>query len=239
MVAPFIARDLGVRRRRTRVSSAHAPDCGTLAARLPCPVVVARVRSVCTGPRVQHSARPAAPHLGEKTMTRHLPSLAARGAAEWPTTPLPPDAVLRPAAAGGDTIQVTLVGGDVSQRRRLADLLAQVAGIDVTGWSDTPRSQAVLEAIAGMDVVVAPTAPPTTVVRRPRLSPRQRDVLTAYSASNELLEVVARRLGMKAETFKTHLRRIRVKYEDVGRPAPTRRDLYVRAVQDGLLPPPA
>ena len=40
------------------------------------------------------------------------------------------------------------------------------------------------------------------------------------------------------ETLKTHLRRIRLKYEQVGRPAPTRRDLYVRAIEDGLLPPP-
>jgi DNA-binding CsgD family transcriptional regulator len=44
---------------------------------------------------------------------------------------------------------------------------------------------------------------------------------------------------MDLETLKTHLRRIRVKYRAVGRPAPTRRDLYVRAVEDGLLPPPS
>jgi hypothetical protein len=49
----------------------------------------------------------------------------------------------------------------------------------------------------------------------------------------------ARSLGMDQETFKTHLRRIRVKYRAVGRPAPTRRDLYVRAVEDGPLPPPS
>jgi hypothetical protein len=44
---------------------------------------------------------------------------------------------------------------------------------------------------------------------------------------------------MDRETLKTHLRRIRMKYAEVGRPAPTRRDLYVRAVEDGLVPPPA
>jgi hypothetical protein len=44
---------------------------------------------------------------------------------------------------------------------------------------------------------------------------------------------------MDRETLKTHLRRIRAKYAEVGRPAPTRRDLYVRAVEDGLVPPPA
>ncbi|WP_448626355.1 hypothetical protein [Geodermatophilus sp. URMC 64] len=76
-------------------------------------------------------------------------------------------------------------------------------------------------------------------LRRPRLAPRQREVLMAYVAGSDLLPTVARELGMDRETLKTHLRRIRVKYAEVGRPAPTRRDLYVRAVEDGLIPPPA
>jgi DNA-binding CsgD family transcriptional regulator len=76
-------------------------------------------------------------------------------------------------------------------------------------------------------------------VRRPRLAPRQREVLVAYVAGSDLLPTVARALGMDRETLKTHLRRIRAKYAEVGRPAPTRRDLYVRAVEDGLVPPPA
>jgi DNA-binding CsgD family transcriptional regulator len=80
-------------------------------------------------------------------------------------------------------------------------------------------------------------APPP--VRRPALSPRQRDVLVAYVAGSALLPTVARSLGMDRETLKTHLRRIRAKYDEVGRPAPTRRDLYVRAVEDGLVEPPA
>jgi DNA-binding CsgD family transcriptional regulator len=79
----------------------------------------------------------------------------------------------------------------------------------------------------------------TSGVRRPRLAPRQRQVLIAYVAGSELLPTVARELGMDRETLKTHLRRIRTKYAEVGRPAPTRRDLYVRAVEDGLVPPPS
>ena len=75
--------------------------------------------------------------------------------------------------------------------------------------------------------------------RRPRLAPRQREVLVAYVAGSDLLPTVARELRMDRETLKTHLRRIRAKYAEVGRPAPTRRDLYVRAVEDGLVPPPA
>jgi DNA-binding CsgD family transcriptional regulator len=83
-----------------------------------------------------------------------------------------------------------------------------------------------------------PSAAPTEG-RRPQLSRRQREVLIAYMSSGDLLPTIARRLGMDPETVKTHLRRIRTKYADVGRPAPTRRDLYVRAVEDGLLPPPS
>jgi DNA-binding CsgD family transcriptional regulator len=75
--------------------------------------------------------------------------------------------------------------------------------------------------------------------RRPQLSTRQRDVLVAYVSSSDLQPTIARRLGMDPETVKTHLRRIRLKYAAAGRPAPTRRDLYVRAVEDGLLPPPS
>jgi FixJ family two-component response regulator len=73
----------------------------------------------------------------------------------------------------------------------------------------------------------------------PQLAPRQREVLVAYVATNDVLPTVARRLGMERETLKTHLRRIRDKYQAVGRPAPTRRDLYVRALEDGLIAPPA
>jgi DNA-binding NarL/FixJ family response regulator len=80
--------------------------------------------------------------------------------------------------------------------------------------------------------------PPTTV-RRPHLSPRQREVLLAYVSSSDLLPTVARRLGMDPETVKTHLRRIRAKYTEADRAAPTRRDLYARAMEDGLLPPPS
>ena len=75
--------------------------------------------------------------------------------------------------------------------------------------------------------------------RRPHLSPRQCEVLIAYVSSGDLLPTVARRLGMDPETAKTHLRRIRAKYAEVGRPAPTRRDLYARALEDGLIRPPS
>jgi DNA-binding CsgD family transcriptional regulator len=80
--------------------------------------------------------------------------------------------------------------------------------------------------------------PEPAALPRPQLAARQREVLVAYAAGNDLLPTLARRLGMEPETLKTHLRRIRAKYAEVGRPAPTRRDLYIRAVEDELLRPP-
>jgi hypothetical protein len=64
-------------------------------------------------------------------------------------------------------------------------------------------------------------------------------VLLAYVSTNDVQSAVARSLGTGAETLNTHVRRIRAKYADAGRPAPTRRDLYVRAIEDGFLPPPS
>lgn len=144
------------------------------------------------------------------------------------------------AAPDGGTLRVTVVGADTGQRRRLVELLARTAGIEVQGWADSPQALAALDSCAELGVVIVEPAPalPRPERRRPRLAARQREVMIAYAGSNDLVKVVARRLAMRPETLKTHLRRIRAKYEEVGRPARTRRDLYVLAVQDGLLPPP-
>ena len=92
---------------------------------------------------------------------------------------------------------------------------------------------AVVRAAAALDAGAAGRAV------RPQFAARQREVLVAYVTGSNLLPTVARELGMGPETLKTHLRRIRAKYAEAGRPAPTRHDLYVRAVEDGLVPPPA
>jgi DNA-binding CsgD family transcriptional regulator len=151
-----------------------------------------------------------------------------------------------PTAHGGgrgsaEPLRVQIVGPDAALRRRLAELLIGVDGLEVAGCADGAESFTVLDAGVSVAVVVdgdsdSSTAPGTA---SPRLARRQRDVLIAYTASNDLITVLARQIGMTPETFRTHLRRIRTKYEKVGRPAPTRRDLYVRAVEDGLVPPPS
>lgn len=154
----------------------------------------------------------------------------------------------RPVAAPAEPLPVMVVGRDADSRARLVRALAGTPGVRVVGWAEAAESLPDLGSCSPLLVVLPEEGrDPAVSPSRGRvagcapiagLSPRQRDVLAAYATGNELLAVVARRLAMGPETMKTHLRRIRSKYEAAGRPAPTRRDLYVRAVEDGILPPP-
>jgi DNA-binding NarL/FixJ family response regulator len=62
-------------------------------------------------------------------------------------------------------------------------------------------------------------------------------VLELY-ASGEPAYRVASLTGLSTETVNVYLSRIRRKYADAGRPAPTKTDLYKRALEDGWLPIP-
>jgi hypothetical protein len=44
-------------------------------------------------------------------------------------------------------------------------------------------------------------------------------------------------MNIAESTVKKNIDRIREKYEAAGRPANTKIDLYIRAVEDGILPP--
>lgn len=67
-----------------------------------------------------------------------------------------------------------------------------------------------------------------------QLSARERDVLRLYAAGLPL-KTVAERLGIAYSTAKENITRVRVKYVEVGRPAPTKVDLLRRAMEDGLV----
>ncbi|MFM6971291.1 MAG: response regulator [Rhodoluna sp.] len=66
------------------------------------------------------------------------------------------------------------------------------------------------------------------------LSPREREVLSLY-ASGFALKQVANELNIKLATAKEHIDRVRAKYSVVGRPASTKTELLVRAIEDGIL----
>lgn len=71
-------------------------------------------------------------------------------------------------------------------------------------------------------------------LRRPRLSPREREVLLSWFRT-ESKELVAAALHISPATVNTHLARIRAKYAEAGRPAPTKAALIARALQDGIV----
>ena len=69
---------------------------------------------------------------------------------------------------------------------------------------------------------------------RPRLSPRETEVLRAWFGSSSK-ELVAARLHITVKTVDTHIARVRVKYASVGRAARTKSELVSRALEDGLV----
>jgi two-component system, NarL family, nitrate/nitrite response regulator NarL len=71
--------------------------------------------------------------------------------------------------------------------------------------------------------------------QRPRLSTREREVLLAY-ASGMTLNAAARHVGVRPETAKTYLDRVKAKYQALGRPTYTKDELAQRVREDGMSP---
>ncbi|MFF5703562.1 response regulator [Streptomyces sp. NPDC012794] len=68
---------------------------------------------------------------------------------------------------------------------------------------------------------------------RPRLAPRERQVLRDY-ASGLTLKATARRAGISVNTAKYYLDQVKEKYRQAGRPAHTKIELAQRAHEDGF-----
>jgi DNA-binding NarL/FixJ family response regulator len=90
--------------------------------------------------------------------------------------------------------------------------------------TDTPYTPPALSGAFGTD----------DRLHRPRLSPRETEVLLEWFHS-ESKEMVARRLHLTVHRVSSCLERVRVKYANVGRAAPTKAALVARALQDGLI----
>ncbi|KOX28191.1 LuxR family transcriptional regulator [Saccharothrix sp. NRRL B-16348] len=69
---------------------------------------------------------------------------------------------------------------------------------------------------------------------RPRLSPRESEVLRAWFTSSSK-DLVAAKLNITVKTVDTHIARVRVKYANAGRAARTKSELVSRALDDGLI----
>ncbi len=61
-------------------------------------------------------------------------------------------------------------------------------------------------------------------------------MLALYVAGDEVGEI-GRKLFLTDNSVKEYLRRVRGKYSDAGRPAPSKVDLLRRAIEDGVVPP--
>ena len=73
-------------------------------------------------------------------------------------------------------------------------------------------------------------------VGRPTLSNQETRALQLY-ATGLPMKSVAKKMAISEETVKQYLGRVRQKYTIAGRAAPTKLELYHRAVEDGHLPP--
>lgn len=90
--------------------------------------------------------------------------------------------------------------------------------------------------------VSAPRTPPVEVDtgasdprwRHPDLSPQEQAVLNLVAMGHPTDEV-AKRLILSPSTIRTILQRIRKKYARINRPAVSRADLAIRAIQDGFI----
>ena len=99
---------------------------------------------------------------------------------------------------------------------------------------------AIREVAAGRDWISAGLAyifATDDTADRPTLSNQEKRTLELY-ATGLPLKSVARKLSIGEDTAKQYLGRVREKYANAGRAAPTKMELYHRAVEDGYLPPP-
>mgnify|MGYP000052303317 CR=1 FL=1 len=122
----------------------------------------------------------------------------------------------------------------------------QATGAAVLVHSIADRVASVRDALAAGAAGVIPKSSATRTVlaaaidadrefAKAQLGRREREILHLY-ASGLPLKLAAQQLGIGYATAREYLDRIRMKYVEVGRPAPTKVDLLRRAVEDGILP---
>jgi len=122
-----------------------------------------------------------------------------------------------------------------------AAMRAGALGYAVKGEQTRQIQAAIREVAAGSDWIsprLAYIFATDDTADKPTLSHQERRALQLY-ATGMPMKSVARKMTISDETVKQYLGRVREKYARAGRAAPTKLELYHRAVEDGhLLPPP-
>ena len=164
-----------------------------------------------------------------------------------------PSAALAIASMGsrdGIAAVVVLDADTAEAREVVVDLLA--AGCDVTVLlgagvtadavgdlrvcvveEHSAQVQDVIGGILGSTTSTASTAAAPAFVPL-ALSDMQRRVLAMFATGASLTDI-AKELGVRPETVRTHLKRVRARYREVGIHLPSRRDLYQVARMSGLV----
>jgi DNA-binding NarL/FixJ family response regulator len=149
----------------------------------------------------------------------------------------PANNVRRIREAGGEVLVFTSAEDAYLVREALH---ADVLGVLRKSTPVEVMINAIGRAARGMPVVTSEWA--HAVESDPRLShaalSKQESRVLQLFADGARAQSVADELHITIGTLEDYIRRIRSKYARAGRPAPTKIDLYKRAVEDGLLPGP-
>jgi DNA-binding NarL/FixJ family response regulator len=154
-------------------------------------------------------------------------------------------------------LQLDITGPAYSDLKRLVDAGRQVVVytmrddretaltcLDIGAFTYLTKAEGEEHLVAAIQAAAdnTPYTPPAlsgalgtdTRANRPKLTQRQIDVLLEWFHC-ESKEMVAQKLNLTVSTVNGYLDRVRVKYANVGRDAPTKAALVARAIQDGIV----
>lgn len=154
------------------------------------------------------------------------------------------DLVLRDASAPEDNVRRLRAAGSrvlvistVADRARIVAAVAAGADGYLTKDHDLDALVAAVETVAAGGTAHSPELAfawaHDVCPDRPRLAPRERQVLLDY-ASGLTLKATARRARISPNTAKYYLDQVKEKYRRAGRPTYTKTDLARRVREDGL-----
>jgi DNA-binding NarL/FixJ family response regulator len=146
--------------------------------------------------------------------------------------------------AYGDLKRLVDAGRQVVVYSMRSDRETVLTCLDIGGFTYLTKAEGEEHLVAAIQAAAAntPYTPPILSgafgtddrPHRPRLSPRESQVLLEWFHC-ESKEMVARRLNLTVRRVNSCLERVRIKYANVGREAPTKAALVARAIQDGLV----
>jgi DNA-binding NarL/FixJ family response regulator len=146
--------------------------------------------------------------------------------------------------AYGDLKRLVDAGRQVVVYSMRSDRETVLTCLDIGGFTFLTKAEGEDHLVAAIQAAAAntPYTPPALSgafgtddrPHRPRLSPRESQVLLEWFHC-ESKEMVARKLNLTVRRVNACLERVRIKYANVGREAPTKAALVARAIQDGLV----